>query len=332
MRREGSPLTGVGAVFAKEFADNLSSVRMRVLEILILIACGALVVSLVVVLRQMDLGEDRFLLLYLFSVSRESLFPLYSALSFLLPIFAIGLAFDSVNGEFSRRTMSRILSQPVYRDAVLLGKFFAGVATLAVTLLVLWLLIVGGGILSLGVAPTAEEVGRSLAFMLCSLAFASVWLALAMLFSTVFRSGAASVLCALGIWLFFWLLWPSLANYLAQTLVPIPPDVQSSPSAAVDYLTVRIDIEQLLTRFSPATLYSETALGLLQPSTRTLQNSTNVLQQLIPALRSGALMGTPLRFEQSLLLIWPQLVAMIATTIVLFTISYVVFQRQEVRA
>ena len=39
---------------------------------------------------------------------------------------AIGLGFDAVNGEHNRRTLSRILSQPIYRDALLFGKFLAG--------------------------------------------------------------------------------------------------------------------------------------------------------------------------------------------------------------
>ena len=34
MQRNGSPLTGVGTVLRKELADNLNSMRMRLLEIL----------------------------------------------------------------------------------------------------------------------------------------------------------------------------------------------------------------------------------------------------------------------------------------------------------
>ena len=37
MRREGSPWQGLGTVFAKELSDQLTSVRMLVLEILIFI-------------------------------------------------------------------------------------------------------------------------------------------------------------------------------------------------------------------------------------------------------------------------------------------------------
>jgi ABC-2 type transport system permease protein len=43
-------------------------------------------------------------------------------------------------------------------------------------------------------------------------------------------------------------------------------------------------------------------------------------------------MGTPLPLGQSILLVWPQVTSLIAGTIILFVIAYVVFQREEVRA
>jgi ABC-2 type transport system permease protein len=43
-------------------------------------------------------------------------------------------------------------------------------------------------------------------------------------------------------------------------------------------------------------------------------------------------MGVPLPLSESLMIAWPQTVALIAGTIVLFVAGYVVFQRQEVRA
>jgi len=35
---------------------------------------------------------------------------------------------------------------------------------------------------------------------------------------------------------------------------------------------------------------------------------------------------------QSVLIVWPQIVGLVAGTILLFVIAYIVFQRQEVRA
>jgi ABC-2 type transport system permease protein len=82
---------------------------------------------------------------------------------------------------------------------------------------------------------------------------------------------------------------------------------------------------QMLARLSPATLYGETVLAILHPATRTL--GPVYLSQL-----QGAVMGAPLPLGDSLLLAWPQIVGLIAATILLFAAGYVVFQRQEVRA
>src|SRR5205807_8031069 len=101
-------------------------------------------VAIVVVQRGIEpikesTAEDPFLFLQLFT--RSNPLPLSDLLSsFLVPFIAIGLGFDAINGEHNRRTLSRILSQPIYRDALLFGKFAAGLFTLAVTMIALWLL------------------------------------------------------------------------------------------------------------------------------------------------------------------------------------------------
>ena len=141
-------------------------------------------------------------------------------LSFLVPLIAIGLGFDAVNGEHNRRTLSRILSQPIYRDALLFGKFLAGLFTLSISLIVLWLLVIGLGLLGLGIPPNAEEMARALLFLVVTIAYAGVWLALALLFSIVFRSAATAALVSLGLWLFLTMIWPLFSPALADAVTP----------------------------------------------------------------------------------------------------------------
>ena len=100
MRREGSPWTGVGAVFRRELADNLSSVRMRFLEVLVVLTGTAAVYAAIGEIRNL-VAEDRFVFLRIFTVAREPLPSFITFLAFLIPIVAIALAFDSVNGEFN---------------------------------------------------------------------------------------------------------------------------------------------------------------------------------------------------------------------------------------
>ena len=134
MRREGSPLQGVGVVAVKEMSDHLDQRAHAVLELLI----GADRAGGALRRDRADLrkttAEDPFLFLRLFTVDRAPLPSFVAILGFLIPLMAIGLGFDAINGEHNRRTLSRILAQPIYRDALLFGKFLAGLCTLSISL------------------------------------------------------------------------------------------------------------------------------------------------------------------------------------------------------
>jgi ABC-2 type transport system permease protein len=317
MRREGSPWTGVGAVFQRELADNLLSVRMRLLEILVLLTGTAAVYAAIGEIKNV-VSEDPFVFLRIFTVAREPLPSFITFLAFLIPIVAISLAFDSVNGEFSRRTMSRILAQPIYRDALLFGKFLAGLATLAIFLTALWLFLMGLGILLLGVPPNGEEIVRGSGFLAAAIAYGGVWLALAQLFSIVFRAPATAALASLSLWLLFAVFWGMIVPLATELLAPVDPyDPRTQLSAA--------NTAVALNRLSPNTLFAETTLALLNPATRSLG-------PVLAVQLHGALVGAPLPAAQSFLLIWPQLTGLIAAAAILFTLGYVLFQRQEIRA
>ena len=121
MRREGSPFTGLGPVFMKELSDHLSSTRMLVLTLFVIVFGAFPVASSLQALRTV-VSQDAFLFLRIFTIEPEQVpISFITALNFILPLMAIGLGFDSINGEYNRRTMSRILAQPIYRDALLFG-------------------------------------------------------------------------------------------------------------------------------------------------------------------------------------------------------------------
>jgi ABC-2 type transport system permease protein len=312
MRREGSALHGLGVVTLKELNDHLTSVRMRVLEWLVVLFA---IVALYGAIQQIKdvTAEDPFLFLRLFTTARDPLpFTFASFLSILVPLVAIGLGFDAINGEHNRRTLSRVLAQPIYRDALLFGKFLAGLMTLSISLLALWLLVIGLGLLLLGVPPNSEEMARAFIFLLVTIAYGGVWLALALLFSIVFRSAATAALITLGLWLFLTFIWPFLAPAI---VLAFPPSNEETLILAAQYLS----------RLSPSTLFSEILLPILNPSTRSL--GPLYIHQL-----QGAVPGAPLPLGQSLLIAWPPIVGLIAASILIFVVGYLIFQRQEVRA
>lgn len=308
MRRSGSPFTGLLTVMMKELSDNLGSARMRILVALILLtAVGAIYSSALAI--QQSVGEDPFLFLTLFTTSNGPLPSFVSFLGFLVPLSAITLGFDAVNSEYSKRTLSRVLSQPIYRDALLVGKFLAGLITVTITLTALWLLTIGVGIVLLGLPPSGEEVVRGICFLLATIFYAGIWLVLAMFFSVVLRQSATSALASLAVWLLFSIFWPIVSGLISQ---PFGPDLSPLVQTAV-------------ARLSPNTLFLEITLALLNPATRTL--NPVMFSQL-----EGAVLGAPLPLGQSILLTWPQSTGLLASMILLFALTYVIFQRQEIRA
>lgn len=316
MQREGSAFRGMGIVTLKELSDQLSGWRMFVLELLITATALVSVYGAIQNIKE-STAEDPFLLLRLFT--RGTPLPFVSLLSFLVPLVSIGLGFDLVNSEHNQRTLSRVLSQPIYRDALLFGKFLAGLGTMAVSLIALWLLLIGIGIFALGIPPGTEEIARALVFLAVTIAYAGVWLALALLLSVVFRSAATAALVALGIWLFLTILWPLMMPLVASVF-----------SSSDDVLSM-LDTQLLLGRVAPSALFNEVVAVVLDPSLRSTQQSM-FAQMGLMLLERGAIPGAPIPLLQSLLVVWGQIVGLVAGTILLFVASYVVFQRQEVRA
>jgi ABC-2 type transport system permease protein len=316
-RREGSPWVGLWAVVGKEMADYLTSARMLILELITVLTAAGTVWAATSQIRE-TIGQDRFLFLRLFTTGQEPLPALIGFLVFLVPIIAIALAFDAINSELNGRTMSRLLAQPIYRDALLLGKFLAGLFTLALVLTTIWLLICGLGILRLGVPPGGEETARIIWFLVLTIAYGAVWLAVGLLSSILFRQAATAALAGLALWLFFTVFWSIIVGVLAQALRPIRIGM-------AEELIAQAELQQALARISPNTLYAEATIALLNPQVRSLGI-------VLPAQLQGAVPGAPLPLSESIMLGWPHLVGLIATTIMLFAASYVIFQRREVRA
>jgi ABC-2 type transport system permease protein len=316
--RLGSPWTGLGAVVAKETADHLGGARMVVIEGLMFLIALVVAWFAATTIRQ-TISESPFLFLRLLTVTPETVpLAVTSIIGLVTPVIAIALGFDAINGEFNQRTLSRLLAQPIYRDALLFGKFLARLLALTIALVSLWLLVLGLGILRFGLPPNFDEVVRMLGFLVATIAYGGVWLAIAVLFSVLFRAPATAALAALGLWLLFTFFWSLMITPLLATVIGGQPEGVFGPNP------VYIEAQQWLDRVSPATLYSETAQALLQPEKRFF--GAVYLSQLIGAIPS------PLPTAQSFLLVWPQFTGLVAALIVIFAIAYIAFQRQEIRA
>ncbi|MGH8935791.1 MAG: ABC transporter permease [Acidimicrobiia bacterium] len=319
-----APRAGWRLVAAKELADHLLSARFAVLLILLGLAVAGTVYAAATGIRDVapEATGTPALFLRLFTVSPGERVPAFFGLvGFLAPLLGIAFGFDAVNSERSQGTLPRLLSQPIHRDDVVNGKFAAGLAVIALILGGITMLVAGLGMLRLGIVPTTSEVLRILAWLALAVVYVGFWLAFASLLSVVVERAATAALVAIAAWLVLTLFFGLLVGLVADGLAPVPEQ------ATAGEVIRNIQLQLNLARLSPSTLYEEATIVLLNPEVRTLTPAFLLLPEQI----DRAVRGT-LPLTQSLLLIWPQVVGLVALTILCFAAAYVSFMRQEVRA
>ena len=302
---------------SKEISDQVRSWRFIIMAALIALTClGSLYAALAQFGKQSGSAEDAFFFLNLFTLSDGTLPPFTVFISFLGPLLGISLGFDAINSEQNRGTLSRLLSQPIYRDYVINSKFVADLIVISTLFVALGLLVLGSGLIALGIPPTADELSRLIFFVLISIIYVAFWLNLSILFSVVFRQAATSALSGIAIWLFFSIFYSMIVDLLARA---IAPKGMLTEGQAVQFQNFVLG----LMRFNPGQLFSDATITLLMPSVRSLGALT--MEQL-----EGAL-PTPLPIGQSLLMVWPQVTGLIAGSILLFGLGYYLFMRREIR-
>ena len=119
----------MGVVFWKELADHFSSRRFMILLIIVLLFGLWGSYSTGQAIRQnSEVVPPQFVFCCSSHPAVKAYFPLRPCSGFFGPLVGITLGFDSISGEYARGTLSRVLSQPIYRDSLINGKFFAGLA------------------------------------------------------------------------------------------------------------------------------------------------------------------------------------------------------------
>ena len=318
-------MQGIFAIFRKEMEDHFSSIRF-VLISAVIVMVGVIIVSTVGMAIQEEVkGMQKPTLLFLLLFTTGKLFSFAQFLGFFGPLIGIVLGFDAINRERVSRTLSKLVSQPIYRDSIINGKFLTGVAIITIILVAIVLLISGLGVVLIGVVPGAEEISRLVIYLILSILYVSFWLGISILFSVIFRSTATSALASLALWIFFSIFLSLGANFLAGIIVP-SGQMASNPALAIK----SIQIQRTISLFSPMTLYSEATFTILDPT----RNTTNPLAFVLmgPFERiSLSRFQNPLPLLQSILIVTPYLVSIVAITLVSFGICYYVFMRQEIR-
>ncbi len=319
-------LSGIFTIFRKEMEDHFSSTRFLLISALIVMV-GVIIASMVGMSIQEELkgmAKPTLIFLLLFTATGK-LFSFVQFIGFFGPLIGIILGFDSINRERVSRTLSKLVSQPIYRDSIINAKFLTGVVIIAIVLVAIVLIISGLGLRLIGVVPGSEEVLRLLIYLIISILYIALWLGISILFSVIFRSTATSALASLAVWIFFSFFVSLGAGVLADAVAPIP---QSGSQVTPEIILKHERVQRIVSSFSPMTLYSEATNTILDP----MRKTTRGLILMGPLERlSLTRFQNPLPLLQSLIIVLPHLISIVALTFLCFGICYYIFMRQEIR-
>jgi len=319
-------LHGIITIFRKEMEDHFSSIRFLLISALIVMV-GVIIASMVGMGIQEEskgMAKPTLLFLWLFT-STGKLFSFVQFIGFFGPLIGIFLGFDSINRERVSRTLSKLVSQPIYRDSIINAKFLSGATVIAIVLVAIVLLISGLGIRLIGVVPGSEEVWRLVIYLITSILYISFWLGISILFSVIFRSTGTSALASLAIWIFFSFFVSLGAGFLADAVAPIS---QSSTGVDPELIIKHEQVQRITSLFSPMALYSDATITILDPMRKTTQSL--ILMGPLERL-SLSRFQNPLPLLQSLFIVIPHLISIVAITLLCFGLCYFIFMRQEIR-
>lgn len=318
-------MQGIFAIYKKELADHFSSYRFVILFALIAMISFITSYMAGISLRENleGIAKPKFVFLMLFNTT-GALFSMVQFVAFFGPLIGLVLGFDAINRERAHGTLIKLLSQPIYRDAVINGKFLAGITTITVMLISIILIISGFGLMLLGIVPGIEEIWRLAIYLVISIFYISFWLGISILFSISFKNIATSALASVALWIFLSFFISMGASVLADTVAPVDQKERVGPDA----LLKNVRVKEAVSLFSPMVLYSDASSIIVDPTRKTTRRLVLMgpMEQI-----SASRFQNPLPLGQSIIVVYPHLVALVAITLICFAISYLVFMFQEIR-
>lgn len=125
---------------------------------------------------------------------------------FLIPLIALLISHDAIVGEMERGTMLLLLSYPVSRVQVIIGKYIGHFAILTIAT------IIGYGIAAIALLVSGGAAGWASwmnfgGMVLSSILLGMVFVAIGYLISTLVRERSTAGGIAIGVWLFFVLIY-----------------------------------------------------------------------------------------------------------------------------
>ncbi len=292
-----SELTDIMTVASKEFLDDLKSKRLLLIGIFY-IGIGLLMSGGVWFLYTKGWLPPTILAT---STPADLVLGVMNLASILLMILAIMLPSDSVSQEKSSRTIYQLLSKPVRRRSVIIGKYLGCLAVISSLFIISAILSYVLTTVITGVLPGAGHVALIALALLVMLLLFAVYVAMGILVSTITRNPLVSIVISLLVWVGF------LAMDIAAFALGIFSIVGSGVMTAASTTGTVVDPFSLYPWYVKLIMWID-------------PGSHNVMGQVLNGSSSALTSGLPL---------WANVVILLAYTGIVLVACIVIFERQD---
>lgn len=290
------------AIAQKEFADNIFSPVF-----LVLLITFTLIVFSYSYLMGMEAGQfikGSTLLMAGFS-------GVVRLMGWFSPLIGIALGYDAIVKEQKSGSLNVLLTHPVFRDNIIIGKILGGMITLALVLGISTVVSVSSLLLILGGTVSGIELSRLMLFIVITFFYSLIFLAISVLISIAVKEAADSLVYNVVIWLGLVAVFGAIAVAVAIIFTGQPYRMDSTSG----------ELAYTLAKISPLNHYAEAAVGQIDTGLGGFGQE--------PAAVRGIL-DTRATLSQWFSEFWMNLTVLIVAPIILLIIAFVVFLRKDI--
>lgn len=195
MAISGKEIQNIQTIAVKEFKDNLKSKRFIILGIFYFGFALLLTFAVVMMARNASSLAD---------FKPDVVLGIMNNLNIVLALLAIIVSSDTISIEKKDRTILQLLSKPVDRSSVILGKFFGCLSVVAVLFLASAIFAYLATAVLTGKYPAAGDIVPVILGLLSMVLMLSVFVALGVLISTITKNPFISIIGSLMAWMGLW--------------------------------------------------------------------------------------------------------------------------------
>jgi ABC-type transport system involved in multi-copper enzyme maturation permease subunit len=287
-------LTDIMTVASKEFLDDIRSKRLLLIGIFY-IGIGLLLSGGVWFVY----AKGMVPMLFITTTPADVVLGIMSLASIILVILAIILPSDSISQEKSSRTIYQLLSKPVRRRSVILGKYLGCLAVVSSLFIVSAIFSYLLTTLLTGILPGVGRMAAIVLALLAMLLLFAVYVAIGILVSTVTKNPFVSIIVSLLVWVGF------LAIDIAGFILAIFSMIGNAATTMIG--GAGVDAFSLYPWYVKIVMWID-------------PGSHNVMGQVLNGSTSGLTSGLPL---------WANVLILLAYTGIILAASVMIFEKQD---